>query len=317
VEVEDGVGTYDVYIAKSSKPTSISDRAANSLPLYNAFAASGGSMQNSTALVNDAVAGIVHTPASATAKVANPNFATTTELNRITWTVGAALYPHVNPALLRGTYDVFVRAHQTGGAAGICNMRLTMQTTGDFVFFNSGPKTVQLQVTGHSALHYMGVATIGSDVASQISARGTGKQVEYDFTISLYAQRTTGTGAAVLNIVDVILLPIEEGLVQITPNYYDSVAAHPLQHIYDNTGYFLHGKPDDIATVHGVPGASNNEYSPLVEPRGGQIMLEPNVNNRLYFLSMTRGSDPPSAGGQYKHDVFINLVPRWSGVRDI
>lgn len=317
VEVEDGVGTYDVYIAKSTKPTTVSDRAANSHPLYNVLAASGGSMQNLTALVADAARGIVHTPASATAKVANPNFATTTEVLRIMWTVGAGLYPHLSPTILRGTYNVYVRADQVNGAAGICNMRLTMQSTGDFVFFNSGPVKVQLRSTGHSGLHYMGMVTIGADVASQISARGTGRQAEYDFTVYLYAQRTTATGAAVLNIVDVVFIPVEEGAIQIKPDYYDHVSTHPLQHIYDNTGYFTHGKPEDIATVHGVPGGSNDEYSPLVEPLGSQILLEPGVNNRLYFLCMTRGTDPPQAGGQLKMDVFVNIIPRWAGVRDV
>lgn len=317
VEVDDGVATSDVFIAKSTKPATTPDRAANAQLLYNALAASGASIVDGGAFATDTTYGVAHTPNSALVRIYNPSFATTAEAQRLFWTTGAALYPHLNPRVLRGTYAVFVRAWQAGGAAGICNMRLTITSTGDFVFFNSGPVTAQLRSTGFSGLHYMGTTTLPSDVPSTISARGTGSQVEYDLKIILYAQRTTTAGSAVLNVVDVVLMPIDEGFVQIKGDYYTNPAQQPYQAIYDNTGYFSHGKPEDVFSFHGVPAASNEEYSPLGEPLGSQIMLDPNVDNRLYFLSLSRGSDPASSKASAKHDVFINIVPRWSGVRDI
>lgn len=319
VEVNDGVGTFDVYIAKSTKPTTVRDRAGNLLPLYNVFPASGSVPQTDTSMINDTTRGIIHVINSANKQIARTTFATTaTEIIRLLWYVSSTM-PHLNSRVLRGTYAIFVRGSQINGTEGYITMRLSIVSTGNFVVFDSGQKTVEKETAGYDALHYMGMVTLPTNTPETISARGKGGQAEYDFRMELYALRNTATGSASLNITDVIFLPIEEGVVEVAPSaWLTSVSFEPFAHIYDNTGYFTHGKPEAVLTVHGVPAANNEEYVPLSEPKGGQITLDPGVNNRLYFLAVRHDVDPPTADPAAKFDVFIDIVPRWSaGARDI
>src|SRR5262249_11877493 len=140
-----------------------------------------------------------------------------------------------------------------------------------------------------------------------VSPEGTGLQVESDLDIRLYATRSAGAG--VLAISDVVLLPMDEGLVEVTAPA--TWASSNVRHIVDNTGYFMHGRSDPVGEL--VLGAGLDR-SVLTEMRGVEITLEPGVINRLYFFGVDREASPAVAFLNAAFDVAINIVPRSSGV---
>ncbi|HEX2908163.1 MAG TPA: hypothetical protein VHO69_14935 [Phototrophicaceae bacterium] len=301
--------THDMYVAKSTNRPSMTDRAGNALPLYNVFPASGGSGYG--VLTTDTSRGVVHNPVSPLARTVIYTPADALENLVRYWSASATGMPHLNPAILRGTYMIFVRAVQNGGAAKNTKLRLTMESSAG-VFFDSGQVYEQLSVTGSSALHYMGTVTLPVDDHSAVGMRGQGISVEYDFNMKLYVQRTTGTSTS--EIIDVMLLKIDEGCVQVVSELYMWA---PTYECYDNTGYLAHGKPEAVGTIRYLPAASDAEYTPLASLQGGDLMLTPGVNNRLYFLWAYRGTDPTTSPANQTFNVCVNIVPRWVGVRDV
>lgn len=301
--------TRDMYVAKSTNRTSITDRAGNALPLYNVFPCSGGS--GSGVLTTNADRGIVHNPISPLARTVVYTPADALENLVRSWSASATGMPHVNPAILRGTYMVFVRAVQNGGAANNTKLRVKMDSSAG-TFFDSGQVYEQINVTGSSALHYMGTVTLPPDPHSAVGTRGKGLQVEYDFSVKLYVQRTTGTSTSEL--IDIVLLKTDEGCIQVVSELYMWT---PTFEVYDNTSYLTHGKPEAIGTIRYLPAASDAEYTPLAELQGGDLMLTPGTNNRLYFLWAYRGTDPAASTAEETYTVCVNIVPRWVGIRDV
>jgi hypothetical protein len=304
--------THDVFIAKSTNRAAITDRAGNSLPLYNVLACSAGSLEVGGAFATDAINGIIHNPRSPLSRVLNYTPSDAAERQVTEWVITDAFYPHFNPTILRGRYMVFVRSRQVLGADGDTKLRLVMDSAAGR-FFDSGEIKEELRVAATPALHYMGTVTLPPDPHSEVSARGKGLQVESDFSVQLNQRRSTGTSTSTF--VDVILLPINEGCVLVKAEVY--FGGTPTVSIYDSTGYMTHGRSEAIGSGRYLPAGNNEEYATLSELQGSDITLTPGVNNRLYFLWEDKSTGETNSNPSEQWTINVNIVPRWVGIRDV
>jgi hypothetical protein len=79
--------------------------------------------------------------------------------------------------------------------------------------------------------------------------------------------------------------------------------------LLDNTGYVLHGKPEQIAQYYGT----DNSSTPI-ELQGGTIQLTPGIDNHLFCLY--RISDDTS-NVRETIAAYVNIIPRWRYIREV
>lgn len=309
-QIVTGDAAHNLFIGKDSKPLTLTNRdSGNQYPRYNTFAAAAGTMGADTSLATDSD-GIIYNPTSANARRARISFATDATIAppRVTW-AASTLAQTVD--LLRGRYAVFLRARQNNGVSGNTSIVVEFYEGAGAL---SSYTILPIVATGVQ-LHYVGVVGIPVNNRQFVGINGqglynpgTGSGAAVD--IRLYASRSTGV--ATLDIFDLVFMPIDEGSIEIVPTV--GISSSDQRIIYDNTGYFSHGYTESVAEVRNLNGA-NLDNQVVCEQRGSNIELTPGVNNRLYFLMRhpTTNNSPPQATMQ----VRLNIVPRWSGLRDV
>lgn len=317
----DGAGSVDLYISRVSKPLSLPDRNNGAiLPHYLDFSAAAGLMGTDTAFTTDTNNGIVYPPVSANLRVATVSFTTTTTATpRVSWSLNAN-YPHMDTTLLRGRYMVFIRARQNAGALGNTTAYIQYLDGNSGAFATSNtvilPLATDSPTTTDIPLSYMGIVTLPPSRRSQSLMRGGGLKItavpgvtDNGFSIRLYVARSTGV--ATVTIVDTILVPIDEACVRTVPTVPSSSADQHV--IFDETGYFNHGLTDPEAVYrNSAPDLDIDMPSQLM---GGRLNLIPGKTNRLYFLYQKFNGTHANPLGTL--NVTVNIVPRWSGLRDV
>lgn len=308
----------NIFLSRVTKPLTQPDRKGNILPRYNAFAGSAGILGVDATFVADATMGIAHPPVSATARYVSVSFATATDQLRLQWTASTA-FAHVNPNLLHGRYHIFLRAEQNAGALGNISLYVRMINTAGY-FFTSPTMTPTLTVATVVQVMSLGIVTFppSSNNYSNSDGKGLGVANVYtgagqndgNFRVELWALRSVAAGT--LRVYDLILMPIDEGAVYIVP--IGGATGGPEVMVYDNTGYYQHGKPDIYAAGRVMDASNGLDNEIIAEARGG-LDLKPGVDNRIYVLGnqfTTLGSSPADA-----YNTYINIVPRWAGLRDV
>lgn len=308
-QIVSGNSVHSLFIGKDSKPLTLPNRNDGlQYPRYNTLAAAAGVLGTDTSFSTDSD-GLVYNPVSANARRARISFATSTSIavNRITWSAGNLLQT-VN--LLRGRYLCLLRARQNNGAAGDTSIVITLyEGAGALLSF-----TVRPIVASDVQLHYVGIVGIPSGDRQFVGVDGRGlynSGVNHGAGIDVVLFASRSTGSSTLDIFDLIFIPIDEGIVEIVPS--SGLSSSDARMIYDNTGYFGHGGINPVAEIRNVSSA-NLDNQVVCEPRGDEIVLTPKQNNRLYFLMKLESTNnsPPQA----TMEVRLNIVPRWSGVRD-
>lgn len=219
--------------------------------------------------------------------------------------------------LMRGNYVVFCRMIAPTGGAAITDLvtrvfieeyeDATNQYLASVTLPEVNPNLSQI------VLHYMGTVTLPLVDRAVQSPLGYGKQLEESLSNLRITLQMRNTVAAVrdIRVVDLIFLPIDEGLAQVefgTPS-----TASPGIFVFDNTGYLTRGEIKQAARGY-VTNANSGGISE--EIRGQNIMLSPHKNQRLYFISEGFfGGVRPSRLNQ-TFSLRLNIVPRWSGIRD-
>lgn len=308
ISMGDFPNVTELYIAKTTRPTSITDRAGNAIPLFHDIPAAGMAAVGNSVVTVDATNGIryqpvtganrstlIHTPAGATEEIA------------AAVKPGTTFATNMRHTMFRGRYMVFLRASQVGGVAGQTTARIEikMSDSATVVAFNSGQVPMGLNGS-QSNLMYMGVASIPPDDSMLVSHDGRGLQVETVFAVLVYTTRSAG--ASTQRLIDVLFIPIDEGIVYIKPD-----ATLPTSvNLFDNTGYLMHGRLDPVG---GVRSSSGTEDFYISECRGN-LTLTPGVNNRLYFLWYDGNTFLSTPGAGVGIPVRVNIVPRWMGIVD-
>lgn len=314
----------NLFIGKSTKPTTLPDRnGTGNLPRYNSFAGAAATLQTDAAFVADAIMGIAHPPVSATRRYVSVSFATATNQLRMYWS-STSTFSHVNVNLLRGRYALFLRGEQNAGAFGNITLSVRLTDSGG-TFYTSPTISPKITVANRVQLNYLGVVTLPNNDTSMggmngngltVATRGigAGKIINY-LSVDLYAARSTGV--ATLRVYDLILIPIDEGAVYLQPIAFNSIAAPGIGcMVYDNTGYFVHGKTNDYTNARLMDGSGGGDNEVFTEASGA-FMLSPGVNNRLYLLADTYDNTVIGSETNMTFTVYANIVPRWSGLRDV
>lgn len=273
-------------------------------------------------LVFVAASGILGTDATATADTgASQNESALARRMEVSFATATNQLRYTTPSPFNrtnrfiGRFMVFMRCRQSSGSVGDISMYLrygaTIATDTDGVKLN----VVNPQViagTGNTTnwgLAYMGVVSSPqlpgvADVTLGGSAQaGVNGSTSATFNFGLFAARSTG--ASLLYVNDIILIPIDEG--SFTIEYAEGISSNP--NVYDETGYLTHGTPDIHARCS-LPGATvqNAKFT------GTGIQLTPNIENRLYFIAYDTNIQSVI---NHTINVSINLVPRWRGIRDV
>lgn len=321
--IAETLGGYRVYLARSTKPTSMRVRTTNpvqsaigtgaTVPQFNILNAADGALGTDATLTADANA-----PAgnkSASGQRVTVSFATATMQDRVLFSISLNNETSIDANTFRGRYAVFMRARTS--AAGTVNVQLLAQTSAGNDSYLLPAVTAQQGVgaTPSWYLHYMGVLPIPFWQRAVVNRNGLGlnvtvrEQSNLDFTLQIQAERTSG--ACSLYIADLILMPMDEFFCYVEGNGYP---------IIDNTGYFGHGVESHVggygtSNILFPDGFHNVElFTDSMQPVGQLPMLEPGVNNRLYYLAMSSAKGSPIA---MNTNIKVNIVPRWSGVRDV
>lgn len=224
----------------------------------------------------------------------------------------------------RGTFAVFVRATNNSGSPTLGDMKMRIfieefedAAGGEYITNTILPETnVPLTVVSPGmVLSYMGTVSLPLGNRAVVSPLGYGIQLQEtnsNLRISLQVKYGVATANRIFYVLDVILIPIDEGMMQLVAQ---SVApASVTQVILDNTGYLNRG---DISQT-GITYISNpNSGGAVQEIRGQPIMLKPGVDQRVHFLSSRLISSGGEASLSDQLTIALNIVPRWYGIRDI
>jgi len=228
--------------------------------------------------------------------------------------------------LYRGKYAVFVRAYNTSAAAPvITDMKMRMQfiegsdTNPTNVYTLPEVNVPLLDTNLDFALTYMGVIDIPFEGKSITSALGYGRQIQDEsnnIRVVLQQQVMVATANRTFTLIDLIMMPIDQGLAQIVTTPIDGVTVSSL--ILDNTGYMGRGSAEPLAFSfqRNFADAYLETGGTGQEVRGQSIELQPRTNQRLYFINNYFVSTAATRRGLMdSFTVRVNVCPRWASIR--
>lgn len=294
----------------------------NQIPIYNFNAADGNVIGGDTTLASD-----TGTPigTSGSRQRSVTTFATiATMSNRLTFFPGTHTPNGFSLNVMRGRYAVFLRARLSAASTNV-SIQMTLRqggndnlTTTPVILTDQGAGG-----TGNStdwALMNLGQIVIPVSDKTSVGADGRGVFVDNSgggqLSIALAAARNSGAGSLYMS--DLILIPIDEGAIQIeVAAAVGTGATVALNWAYDNTGYFTHGTPDEFAALQQnvVANARGNNID-IAVLSGSPIYLTPGILNRLYFLAYVNSTKRSIYNDPSAMFVRVNIVPRWMGLRD-
>lgn len=215
--------------------------------------------------------------------------------------------------LHRGRYAVIGRLRQDSQSAGDAEFYLTYQSAGG-IRLQTDTYPVPLQAsTGNTTewpLTYMGTIDLPpgpSPTIIQTAGGGEQHSANNDLQFQLYMKCSS---AALVYFCDIALIKIDEGAIDLIPGVNALLATSAELIWWDNTGYFMHGKPGQYARSQ--DDSSVDQVNP-VEIRGSDLQLTPGVDNILFFMRRDQDGNS-SALAQFQ--VKVHVLPRWMGARD-
>ncbi len=231
--------------------------------------------------------------------------------------------------IMRGTFAIFVRARNASvaGVIGDMKMRIVIEEIEDAVnqyqtIFTGQDVFVPLFPAASGArfpIAYMGSVTLPFNNKTVQSPLGYGIQFQEannNLRVTLQEQVLTATANRTMEAIDVMFMPIDEGFIQIVSPMPSG--GNPPTIIMDNSGYLKRGDSEQSAIGYET---NNTSGGVSFEVRGTQINLTPRINQRLYFLfdyfNAPGTTDLSSASVlSTTQNIRLNIVPRWSGIRD-
>jgi hypothetical protein len=318
---------YILMCGRSTKPTTVVNRAnAGSgradlqqsfrIPIAQ-FNAGDAGMGTDTTRQTSATsgAGNLSNNTLGTRYFSRTSFATATDQIRLNF---AGDYYAADIHILRGEYVAFIRGRQNAGAFGNISMYLE-------VSYAAVRQTIRLQSTNPTVsagaatdwyLSYMGILSIPlSDDRTTVGMEGYGIDVDNTVqSIAIALRASRASGVATLDVLDLILIPKDE-VCFIATN--DSGLGNS-DIISDTTGYLSRGRPQYACYLVDKDGATAYDSAPYpTNTQGSPVTLLPQVNNRLYFVGMEDPADNYRSRPDFTYTVRVNIIPRWSGLRDV
>ncbi len=137
----------------------------------------------------------------------------------------------------------------------------------------------------------------------------------------LWARRKSGTSN--LYIADLVLMPVDECFTRLSFERHVTASYEPFEVYYDESRYLSRGRSEIISYLRTF---EYNTPGKIPEINGPGLWLEPDVDNRLYFLlvgtDLSASGSPISAdpGAAIRQFTSItmggNLIPRSLGLRE-
>lgn len=235
----------------------------------------------------------------------------------------------------RGRYMVFLRHSLQSGTSAHLKM-FVRAFYGQFygarplatIYSQTDQLVNPVTITSGPSLTYLGELTIPSNVPQAVGMNGQGVDVDTRVEFQLWRKAQTGASAMVVRIVDLILIPIDEGacvvdalldptinsaLLIVTPVATDAIT------MIDNTGYFARGQREDVAyatlsAVADIP-ASVGNFSVPAKVGLSVPTLIPGKTNKIHIINTTRvlTTFPAYEEASFPNremEVTVNIVPR-------
>jgi len=224
---------------------------------------------------------------------------------------------------LKGSFAIFCRCQNTSAAPTLADMSVSLlikeqENVGSFEYSNSltlPAAAVPIDINGRQ-LVYLGSVTFPFSSRSTVSTLGYGIELQEsanNYQIQLLVAVNVATANRIFEFMDVIFMPIDECMAQVTMTYQNPGATGHI--VIDSTGYISHGNVDQVANSYITRQKSG---SVAQEVRGQAITLVPKKDQRLYFLNDEFNAAPVRQSfSNDDMDVRINIVPRWAGIRDV
>lgn len=326
----------DIYIGRTSKK--LSGTGHDGVTRYNSLILNAGD-GNNTGVVTKTAAGAANGVVSN--GLGSPNYiygvrtVTGIDANYVTASQWGSNSPasgiKLDRQLFRGTYAVFCRCTNQSVVAPVATdmqIRLFVEEFEDNAA-NQSINSVTLPSVNppisnvpfsYPGLCYMGVLTLPLENRAVQSPLGYGIQLQEansNLRISVQLKVDVATANRTFAITDLIFMPIDEGMAQVSLSLSTFSATGAM--VVDNTGYLTRGEAKQAAVSY-VTNANSGGVSQ--EVRGQDITLAPKVNQRLYFIGDVFHSTATATTPAYMSTpsqlvtVYLNIVPRWAGIRD-
>jgi len=327
----------DIYIGRTSKK--LSGRGHDGVTRYNSLILNAGD-GNNTGVVTKTAAGAANGVISnglgfpnyiygvRTVTGIDAAFVTASQWGSNSGANGVKL----DRQLFRGTYAVFCRCTNQSAAAPVATdmqIRLFVEEFEDNAA-NQSINSVTLPSVNppisnpafqYPGLAYMGVLSLPLGNRAVQSPLGYGIQLQEansNLRISVQLKVDVATANRTFAITDLIFMPIDEGMAQVSLSLSTFSASGAM--VIDNTGYYTRGEQKQSAVSY-VTNANSGGVSQ--EIRGQDITLAPKTNQRLYFIADVFHSTATPTALAYASTpsqlitVYLNIVPRWTAIRDV
>jgi hypothetical protein len=305
-----------VYLSRDTKPLNLNDTVNGVSQLRKLdIIAAGGTLGTNAAFVTDVSGGLRKVSTSVNQRRVDVSYGTASDVLR--WSF------QTDMTLMRGQFLVFARIRQYAGAQNDLRYYIKIRSTNDTFFTSDTSKAPFLSgtVAGQAVnpLDYLGVVTIpGADRSVSQMRGGNGLLVSDEAASSgsrenfvifeLFSSRVVGV-AALLAFYDLILVPMDEGVVKADSFNRAGFA------IFDNTGYLSHGSTDEVVQRRGYGSATDQIDN--IEYAGQSLTLKPGADNYIYMLKFTNAGTPiTSSTSASDFRIDVDIVPCWSGLRD-
>lgn len=313
IEVEFGeldVTTYDLHIARVSKPLTVTARdpdVANGTLIRGRPLTVNFCDQDLLAATNDATWGVKRADSSSqqVLRIAGAASGTVTVFpNEYNLSLNA----------MRGRYNVFVRGRYNAGSSGAtCRVRVqAINTNSDEFIGGDSFVALQNQSSGDTiSLTYLGQLTLPLSRRQNQGVFGAGLLYGTDAAIDslFFSLGYDIPGSTTFDFIDLLLIPFDEDALLIRGTAADATDE---QVVIDTSDYLSRGRGQAHAQSYtgvnltGFQGSV--ETTGLKQVIGSSLTLIPRVDNRIaFFLNQSAGQN---------FDVAVNIVPRWYGVRD-
>lgn len=320
----------NLMVARSTKKHRYTNRADESFAAASMLNAGDAALGSGDATKQiSATEGVYSNGSSATRYRVHIDFSAEPDEERLTWGTDAI---KLDVNTLRGKYLFMARARKVEAESSVVTLQLRIQmvNVAGTANINQTLLLPQVRMTSEGfsyATWYLGAAEIPFDNRTISSPEGYGLEVgsQSDVTIRFLLDVTSSEVTTDVDVLDLIMLPYDEALSEALISFGDGdgVPDRPTLVVLDGTGYTDHGRSvwggrqyfyDTVAETligSGVP----------IEVRGTPITLLPGADNRLYFFGTYYAPDDTfptelKSEEEDSYEVRLNIVPRWSGVRD-
>lgn len=316
----------NIYISRASKPQS--KIGHDGITRYNSYILNGGDAEvfGGAAKVNIGSAGGVRSNSSSTIFYDVERTVTGIDGSYVTiarWGDTTSLIK-LDRQLFRGTFAIFARCTNASATPTLADMKIQViieeyegNTASPYFIATYTSPEVNPPFSSATApkLVYIGTVTLPFESKSVQSPLGYGTQITEslsNFRVTLQQQVLVATALRQIRFIDLVFMPLDEAFSQVNMVFGSTSSSSVV--LLDDTGYLSRGALNTNGVAYATSAVSGGVSEQVL---GTDLTLLPRTDQRLYFIEdcYISGSNIPSRP-DVSMVVRLNIVPRWSGIRD-